>query len=88
LSRESFDALPPANVDPTIVAPQAHLDDQTVISLFGAFEAALIDHVVDQEAHIRKHAISANTILANKLADLYKSFCRKKISAYAALGTI
>ncbi|MCX5690409.1 MAG: hypothetical protein NTV94_11610 [Planctomycetota bacterium] len=80
-----FEALSPAEIDPTINELQEHIDDQTVISLFTAFEAELIDHVVNQEVLIRQHAASVSSAFADSIAEFYKSICRQKMNVSVAL---
>lgn len=74
-----FDGIASSRVDPTIDSLQEHLDDQTVLSLYAAFESALRDHLIAQAVHLRAHASKPDASFAAALADEYESWCDEHI---------
>jgi hypothetical protein len=56
---------------------QQEIEDQTVLSLYAAFEASLRDHLAQQAQHLRQHSRSPSARFGKNLAKLYTDQCGK-----------
>lgn len=77
LRSTGFDGLALTAVDALIDTAQEQFDDQTVLSLYAAFESALRDHLIAQSAYLKTHATNPDVDFAAGLAEQYESWCEE-----------
>lgn len=77
LAGSGFEGLSREAVDARLDEIQEHLDDQTVLMLYAAFESEIRDHLIAQSRHLRSHATRPDGAFAAALADHYEAWCEE-----------